>query len=304
VDRTDQTYSYADRFDEKYDLVRSLRKGKYKYIRNYQPFNPDGLYNEYRYKMLAYQEWKNLNKEDKLNEVQSQFFEPRQPEQLFDVEKDPYETQNLAKDANYSQILTEMRQLLTNRVKETNDLSFYPESELRKEAFDNPVAFGKAHHQEISELIDIADLNLIKFEDAKKEIESALNSPNPWKRYWGLIVCSSFGNEALEFASKAKKLSMQDQNLLVRTRAAEYLLLNELKQSNEVLTDVLSKTNDDMEATLILNTVVLLMEGPYQYNFNLTKDLFKPEVLKGEFVTQRLDYILSRQKEMMLKNNK
>jgi hypothetical protein len=46
------------------------------------------------------------------------------------------------------------------------------------------------------------------------------------------------------------------------------------------------------------------MDGPYQYNFNLTKDLFKPEVLKGEFVTQRLDYILPRQKEMMLKNNK
>ena len=48
-------FAYADRFDEKYDLVRSIRSGKYKYIRNYQPFNIDGLYNFYRYKMLAYQ---------------------------------------------------------------------------------------------------------------------------------------------------------------------------------------------------------------------------------------------------------
>ena len=48
---------HADRFDEKYDLVRTLRVGKYKYIRNYQPFNVDALFNFYRYKMLAFQEW-------------------------------------------------------------------------------------------------------------------------------------------------------------------------------------------------------------------------------------------------------
>ena len=35
----DETYSYADRFDEKYDHVRAIRKGKYKYMRSYQPFN-------------------------------------------------------------------------------------------------------------------------------------------------------------------------------------------------------------------------------------------------------------------------
>ena len=35
------TFGYADRFDEKYDLVRSVRKGNMKYMRSYQPFNPD-----------------------------------------------------------------------------------------------------------------------------------------------------------------------------------------------------------------------------------------------------------------------
>jgi hypothetical protein len=144
----------------------------------------------------------------------------------------------------------------------------------------------------------------MKFKDAKKDIESALNSPDPWKRYWGLIACSSFGQEALEFVNKAQELSVQDPNLLVRTRAAEFLGLNEQKQTEKVLKDVLSKTSDDIEATLILNTVVLLMDNPYQYNFNFTKDLIKPQVLEGEYVKLRLNYILSRQKEMMLQNNK
>jgi arylsulfatase A-like enzyme len=59
IEKKNTSFGYADRFDEKYDLVRTLRVGKYKYIRNYQPFNKDGLFNFYRYKMLAYQEWRN-----------------------------------------------------------------------------------------------------------------------------------------------------------------------------------------------------------------------------------------------------
>ena len=73
LEKQDITFGYADRFDEKYDFVRSVRKGKYKYIRNYQPFNVDGLYNFYRYKMLAYKEWYSLYNQGKLNKIQSQF---------------------------------------------------------------------------------------------------------------------------------------------------------------------------------------------------------------------------------------
>ena len=90
VKNNDVTYSYADRFDEKYDMVRAVRKGKYKYVRNYMPFNFDGLMNQYRYKQLAYKEWAQLYKDNKLNKIQSQFFEPKQPEALYNVEEDPF----------------------------------------------------------------------------------------------------------------------------------------------------------------------------------------------------------------------
>ena len=77
VNARDEAYGYADRFDEKYDLVRSIRKGKYQYIRNFQPYLPDGLQNNYRYKMLAYTEWRDLFNAGKLTGVQRQFFEPQ-----------------------------------------------------------------------------------------------------------------------------------------------------------------------------------------------------------------------------------
>ena len=87
LDNRNTTFGYADRFDEKYDLVRSLRKGKYKYIRNYQPFNIDALFNFYRYKMLAYKEWQELFENGNLNKEQEQFFQARTPEALYDIEK-------------------------------------------------------------------------------------------------------------------------------------------------------------------------------------------------------------------------
>ena len=84
-------------------------RGNFKYIRNYQPFNVDGLWNEYRYIMLAYQEWWELFQSGELNEIQGQFFRPRPPEQLFDLEHDPHELQNLVDDSAYTEILNDMR---------------------------------------------------------------------------------------------------------------------------------------------------------------------------------------------------
>ncbi len=122
----DTTYGYADRFDEKYDFVRSIRKGKYKYMRNYLPFNVDGLQNNYRYKMLAYEEWRDLYKAGKLTPEQAQFFEPRPVEALFDVESDPFELKNLAGERQLREVLISMRVALRERERGMPDLSFIP----------------------------------------------------------------------------------------------------------------------------------------------------------------------------------
>ena len=84
------TFNYADRFDEKYDFVRWIRKGKYSYQRNFQPFNFDALQNDYRYRQLAFEEWRQLYKKGKLNAIQRQFFETRPVEALYDIEADPH----------------------------------------------------------------------------------------------------------------------------------------------------------------------------------------------------------------------
>lgn len=293
LNRRDETFGYADRFDEKYDLVRTLRKGRFEYIRNFQPFNFDGLQNNYRYRMLAYQEWRELYHAGKLNAVQSRFFEARPPEQLFDVEADTYEVRNLADDPAYADVLKQMRDRLTDYIRQMPDLSMYPESVLAEQAFDNPVRFGLDHLEEISELIDIANLSLLPFAEAEREIGRTLESDNPMARYWGLIVCSSHGKAADSFIGRARELAAGDDNGLVRVRAAEFLGLIGAADPAPVMLDACRKSTSGIEAGLMLNSLTLLRDGTPGYDFHVTADLFSPAVRKNDTVQRRLEYLIA-----------
>jgi arylsulfatase A-like enzyme len=287
------TYGYADRFDEKYDLVRTVRKRDLKYMRSYQPFNVDGLQNNYRYICLAYEQWRDMYRAGELNDIQGSFFEVREPEALYDLSTDPYETLNLAADSLYAEQVSEMRSLMDQWVKGMPDLSFYPENILRRDAFENPLLFGQQHKDEIEDLIDIANLELLSFEEARPEIAMALDSEDPVKAYWGLIVCSTFGLEATEFEGQAVALC-RHQDLLVRTRAAEFLGLTALGDPVPIILEAIYASEDGVEALLILNSLVLLMDGSYTYRFELDKEKLSPELMQDQEVLRRLDYIESR----------
>lgn len=293
LDSRDEAFGYADRFDEKYDHVRTLRKGKFEYVRNYQPFNFDGLQNNYRYRMLAYQEWRDLYQSGELNELQSQFFEPRPAEQLFDIEADPHETTNLATNPEYASVLQDVRSRMTNWVKSMPDLSMYPESVLADYAFENPVEFGLLKKQNISDVVDVANLNLVPFAEAKAGIRKALDSDDPSVRYWGLIACSSHGKSAAEFADRAKKLAASDSKLLVRVRAAEFLGLIGAQDPQNVILDALTKSRSGIEAGLIMNTLTLLRDGKMAYKFEVKPDLLNPAVMKNDVVKRRLEYLVA-----------
>lgn len=294
VNERDQAFGYADRFDEKIDHVRSLRKGKFKYIRNYQPFNVDGLWNDYRYIMLAYQEWWELFRSGELNEIQSQFFEARPPEQLFDLESDPHELQNLAGDLEYGEILTDMRSSLSRKVKSINDLSMFPESMLLEEAFEDPVTFGRNNSSRISRLVDTADLSLRDFDSAREEINSALNAEDPWQRYWALIVLSSFGEQANIYAQRANDIAQSDDENLVRLRAIEFLALIGRENPSQLLPALLISAANEVEATIILNTAVLLRDFT-EYDIQIDSEMI-PLSLTGPQrlnIDRRLDYLSS-----------
>jgi len=292
VNQRDETFGYADRMDEQYDMVRSYRKGRYKYIRIYQPFQFDGLMNNYRNIMLASQEWLELFREGKLNPLQARFFNARPPEMLFDLENDPLETRNLADDHDYIEILDDMRNSLDSWVKSMPDLSFYPEHVLVEKAFYNPVAFGREHIEQILSYINTANLQLESFREAKPGILSALGSDDPWSRYWAMIVCSSFATPDRELVQVAREMSVTDPELLNRVRAAEYLGLIGIDNPVNTMTSALYGSENGTEALEILNSIVLMQDGEMHYVFDLDPDRINEEVRNHPQVSRRLEYLL------------
>ncbi|WP_298502539.1 sulfatase [uncultured Maribacter sp.] len=292
TEQDNTTFGYADRFDEKYDLVRSVRKGKYKYIRNFQPFNFDGLMNNYRYKQLAYKEWGTLYNEGKLNDIQSSFFKSKAPEMLFDVENDPYETINLANDPKQKENLKSLRNTLNEWIKGMPDLSFYPEHYIVKNALKNPLKWGQEHKQDIKKYIATANLMLQDFGSVKDKIKKSLISNDPWERYWALIVCSSFAQKASVFNTIINDIARKDSEALNKVRAAEFLGLTKLDNPEEVCLDALYNTEYPLEALLILNSITLLNSKDIGYSINIDTTKVKSSVIKDTQVLRRIKFLL------------
>ena len=283
----DEAFGYADRFDEKYDLVRTLRKGKYTYIRNLQGYYPDALQNNYRYRMLAFREWRELFDAGKLGAAQSQFHQRRPAEQLFDVEADPHQVRNLAADPKYALVLHNLRAALNKKLRDINDLSFYPESQMVAVALGNGVAYGKKHSEEIARLADIADLALKKpYALAQKPLAQAMASRIPWERYWACTTASVIGQPAKPLIPNAKKL-LNDENLMVRMRAAEFLGSIQAADPMPTLLGVLNTAKTEQELMLTFNAVVYLRD--YKgYKFDPAKLDLK---FKGGELVRRTSYL-------------
>ena len=315
MDLRDQAFGYADRFDEKYDLVRTLRKGQYKYVRSYQPFNIDGLQNNYRYQMAAYSEWRDLFRAGRLNAVQSQFFTARPAEALYDLQSDPHETRNLASSDEYRSILLDLRTRLSRQVCQIADLSFYPESVLAQEGFQNPSGFGKARSGDIANLVVVADA-VLAFGDelriaktggnsdssqfaAIRSLQRFINAEDPWQRYWSLIALSSIGTEygwhfVAPFYPKARELATADSELLVRVRAAEFLGLSGSIDPREFLVSIINQSDNAIQTGLVLNTVALFADRDPNWPFDVTALQIPAQHKTFDVVKRRLEYLAER----------
>jgi len=76
-------FSHRDRMDERYDLVRTARDKRFRYIRNYRPDLPWGQHVQYMFQQKGYRAWERLHKAGKLNEVQERFWHEKPAEELY-----------------------------------------------------------------------------------------------------------------------------------------------------------------------------------------------------------------------------
>lgn len=267
------TFSYADRFDEKLNFARAIRVGQYKYIRSFMPYYPDALFNAYRYKQTAMHEWRSLFRTGQLNSVQSAFFESHSAERLYDIDSDPHETINLADKSEYKSTLLSLRKQLNQQLKSMPDLSFYPESMLVKQAFLTPYDLSE-QAQEISELIDIANMQYADFDKVSVRLRTILQGKSVLKKYWALIVLTSFASEARAFIEPVQKLYDSEAHPLIRGRAIEFLSSFKLIDTKLVV-NLLAQSKNDLEKLELLN-IATYLHDVHGYIFELHNDALQP----------------------------
>jgi len=137
--------SARDRCDETVDRIRSVRKGDYKYIRNYLPARPYLQPNRYKDGKPFMPVLRALYAAGELNEVESlPLAEARPEEELYDLASDPWEIRNLAGESSHRSVLQEMRGILANWELDTGDRGRFPEPESQ---YDSDMEVGLAKHR-------------------------------------------------------------------------------------------------------------------------------------------------------------
>ena len=291
LDEKDEVYCYGDRFDELYAFNRTVRKGNFKYSRNFLPYHPKSLYAAYRYKQAAFREWKQMYEAGELDAKQSRFFQPQGAEELYDLSADPYETHNLAGKASYQEKLLEMRKLLIENMIKQCDLGVYPECAWLSNGQNNPTTFGKAHRKAIQRYLDIANLELgnPRKPANRKMISQALQSEDPVERYWGATVCASWGKEAA-FAQKVLEQLADNQEAYVASRAVIALSIIEGKALSGQMIPLLEHSAGQAEMLQVLNDMAFLKETFPDVRFPLSTTVLEDKTLSQE-VKWRLKYL-------------
>jgi N-sulfoglucosamine sulfohydrolase len=120
--------SARDRCDFTIERVRAVTTKRYKYLRNFltdRPFMQPQYRDENAFVIAARAHFE----EGKMNEPQSFLWSPQRiPEELYDLENDLHEINNLANDPAYANVLKEHQQILQSWIKETDDKGQYPET--------------------------------------------------------------------------------------------------------------------------------------------------------------------------------
>ncbi|WP_158966496.1 sulfatase [Paraglaciecola sp. L3A3] len=129
--------SAKDRMDFSFDRSRAVRTEQYRYIRNFHPEIPRNQ-PQYRDSKAFSLELVRLFKQGKLSPVQARYFNATKPvEELYDIQKDPHQINNLATNSDFNSELLRHRKLLQDWIVTTDDKGAYPESETAiKETLD------------------------------------------------------------------------------------------------------------------------------------------------------------------------
>lgn len=218
-------FGMRDRMDERYDPVRSVRDQRYVYLRNYFPHKPAGQHNACMFATPTTRVWHQLFTEGKLNGAQCHFWQPHPPEELYDLESDPHEVNNLAAEAAHKEPLERLRAAHVAHERAVRDVCLLPEAEmLRRAGTSAPYDMGHDDSRfPLEAVLRTAQRASSGNNKDLAELRDALNAADPAVRWWAVMGHLMHGKEAVTAGAEKLAARLKDENASVRIAAAEAL---------------------------------------------------------------------------------
>lgn len=224
----DYVYGARDRMDERYDIIRSVRDARYRYIRNYEPLKPFYQYMNTPEKGATMRELRRLHASGDLPPAAEAFMAESKPvEELYDLEHDPHEIHNLAGDPAHAERLAAMREVHARWVRETRDIGLIPEPEIeRREAaagsrFAILAESGDTHlPARLGRVAALASAG----PDAIPQLVEAAEDSDAAVRYWAATGLGNVGLPAKPTGQATAERLLADDSSVVRVAAARALI--------------------------------------------------------------------------------
>jgi arylsulfatase A-like enzyme len=213
---TGHAFSGRNRMGERYDMVRTVRDNRYRYIRNYAPHRPHGQYIAYMWMAKGYQSWEAEHGAGRLTGVHETFWQSKPAEEFYDTLTDPDEVENLIDAPEHATHIGEMRALIDQHILDVNDNGFIPEGS-PIEGYDESRVPGSFP---LCEIMTIAAKAIQRDPSNISAFTDALGHDNEVMRYWGaqgLLMLGKANGPAVD----ALRIALDDPIPQVRIAAAE-----------------------------------------------------------------------------------
>ena len=240
-------YAFRDRMDERYDLMRSVRDHRYKYIRNYMPHLIYGQHLEYLWRMPATRRWEALYHQGKCSPAQSVFWQKKPAEELYDTLNDPDEVHNLASDPACQEIRYRLRAALNEWLQKIQDTGFMPEGEMISASKGSTVyeMVRETDTYDCKAVREAAETASLGDPDNLAKLKRMMTDSRPAIRYWGTMGCLILGKTAISALPEIRGL-MNDPSPDVQIMAASTIA--RYQESHEALQILAGFLNHENEA--------------------------------------------------------
>lgn len=219
-------YGERGRMDERMDLVRSVTDGRYVYLRNYYPHVSQAQKVAYQFETPSTRVWNQLFKEGKTTPEQSIFWrEPKDPEELYDLQSDPDEVHNLAHSPEHKEILDKLRAAQRAHITAVRDVCFLPEREIHSRSTDStPYDIARdGEKYPFEKILAAAELASSLDSTATPELIKIMGDQDSAVRFWAALGLLMRGEDGSRQGAAVLEKALSDDSINVRIAAAQAL---------------------------------------------------------------------------------